>query len=122
MAVNFNLLRREGPMGLYEGLEQGQQAAAQNALAQQKMAQEQQINALRAQQAQLGMEKTRAEMANTAEDRARARRVECANMFRERLLRAATPEAAREIAFWSGTKIRACVHSPARPRASYSRE
>lgn len=97
MAVNFNLLRREGPMGLYEGLEQGQQAAAQNVLAQQKMAQEQQVNALRAQQAQLGMEKTRAELAGVEEDRVRRRRAERVSMFRDRLLRAATPEAAREI-------------------------
>lgn len=97
MAVNFNLLAREGPANLYEGFMAGQQAAAQNTLAQQKMAQEQEMNALRRQQAQLGMQQARTEMAGAEEDRARKRRAERVGLFRERLLRAATPEAAREI-------------------------
>ena len=104
MAVNFNLLAREGPTNLYEGFVQGQQAAAQNALAQQKMAQEQETNALRRQQAQVEMEgarlgqtRTRNLIAGEEEDRVRKRRAERVGMFRDRLLRAATPEAAREI-------------------------
>lgn len=104
MPVNFNVLRREGPMGFYEGLEQGQQVAAQNALAQQKMAQDRETNALNRQKAQvemetarLGQERTRAQMAATEEDRARARRVERTGMYRERLLRAPNAEAARAV-------------------------
>jgi len=111
MPVNFNVLRREGPMNLYEGFEQGQQMVAQNALAQQKMAQEREMNALSRQKmqvemesarlgqetARLGQERTRAEMAAAEENRARARRAERVGMFRDRLLRASTPEAAREI-------------------------
>ena len=104
MAVNFNLLAREGPTNLYEGFEQGRQAAAQNMLAQQKMAQEQEMNALRRQQAQVEMEgarlgqtRTRNLIAGEEEDRVRKRRAERVGMFRDRLLRAATPEAAREI-------------------------
>lgn len=97
MAVNFNLLAQQGPQNLYQGFVQGQEQAAQNALAQQKMAQEQQMNALRREQAQLGMQQTRAEMAGAEEDRARKRRAERVGMYRERILRAATPEAAREI-------------------------
>jgi len=104
MPVNFNVLRREGPMNLYEGFEQGQQMVAQNALAQQKMAQEREMNALNRQKmqvemesARLGQERTRAEMAAAEENRVRARRAERVGMFRDRLLRASTPEAAREI-------------------------
>ena len=111
MPVNFNALAREGPANFYEGLVSGQQAAAQNMLAQQKMAQDQETNALNRQKAQiemesarlgqetarLGQERTRGLMTAETEERARARRVERAGMFRERLLRAGTPEAAREI-------------------------
>jgi hypothetical protein len=111
MPVNFNALAREGPANFYEGLVSGQQAAEQNMLAQQKRAQDQETNALNRQKAQidmesarlgqetarLGQERTRATMTAENEDRARARRVERAGMFRERLLRAGTPEAAREI-------------------------
>jgi len=111
MPVNFNLLARQGPANFAEGLLQGQEAAMQNALVQQKMAQDQETNALNRQKAQiemesarlgqetarLGQERTRGLMAASDEDRARARRAERASMFRERLLRARTPEAAREI-------------------------
>lgn len=97
MAVNFNLLAQQGPQNLYEGFAQGQEQSAKNALMQQKMAQEQQMNALRREQTQLGMQQTRAEMAGAEEDRARKRRAERVGMYRERILRAATPEAAREI-------------------------
>jgi hypothetical protein len=118
MPVNFNLLARQGPSNFAEGLVQGQEAAMQNALVQQKMAQDQETNALNRQKAQidmqsallgqetarlgqettrLGQERTRSLMTAETEERARARRVERAGMFRERLLRAGTPEAAREI-------------------------
>jgi hypothetical protein len=111
MPVNFNALAREGPANFYEGLVSGQQAAAQNMLAQQKMAQDQETNALNRQKAQiemesarlgqettrLGQERTRAAMTAADEDRARARRVERAGMFSERLRRATTPDAVRKI-------------------------
>lgn len=90
MAVNFNLLAREGPTNLYEGFERGQQAAAQNALAQQKMAQERELGALR-----------RAELVGNIraqeEKRAQDTRVLRANQFKDQLLRAPTAEAMREI-------------------------
>ena len=50
MAVDFNLLKQSGPANFYEGLVQGQEAQRVNALTQQKMAQEQEMNALRLQQ------------------------------------------------------------------------
>lgn len=90
MPVNFNLLRQAGPANFAEGLMQGQDQAQQNALIQQKAAQEQEMNALRRQQ-------LTGQITGQKEDQLRARRVERAGMFRERLLRAPTPEAAREI-------------------------
>lgn len=97
MALNFNLLQREGPQGLYEGFVQGQARQQANALtqqanqlAQQKMAQESEINALRAQQ----MRGTIGEQESTRKKQAQTEKV---SAFRERLLRAPTPEAAREI-------------------------
>lgn len=94
MAVNFNALQMANPAAAFF---QGQQDVAQNALMQEKAAMEREQNALRRQQTELGMQQTRTQMANVEEDRARARRLERAAMFRERLLRAPTPEAAREI-------------------------
>ena len=90
MAVNFNLLAREGPTNLYEGFERGQQAAAQNALAQQKMAQERDLMSMRRQEFQANIESTQAE-------RKRKAIADKTAMFRERLLRASTPQAAREL-------------------------
>ena len=97
MALNFNLLQREGPQGLYEGFVQGQAQQQANALtqqanqlAQQKMAQESEINALRVQQ----MRGTIGEQESTRKKQAQTEKV---SAFRERLLRAPTPEAAREI-------------------------
>lgn len=90
MPVNFNLLAPSGPQNLYAGFAQGQEAAAQNALVQEKAAQEREMNALRRQQLS-------GQIAGQEEDRAKARRVERASMYRERILRAPTPEAAREI-------------------------
>jgi hypothetical protein len=118
MPVNFNLLARQGPSNFAEGLVQGQEAAMQNALVQQKMAQDQETNALNRQKAQidmqsallgqetarlgqettrLGQERTRSLMTAEDEERTRTRRVERAAMFRERLQRATTPDAVRKI-------------------------
>lgn len=101
MALNFGVLQTATPVSAFF---KGQEDVAQNVLAQQKAAQEQETNALRRQQmqiemegARLGQERTRALMAATEEDRARARRLERTGMYRERLLRAPTPEAAREV-------------------------
>jgi hypothetical protein len=97
MAVNFNLLRQTGPANFYEGFTQGQEEQRTNALTQQKMAQEQDMNALRRQQAELQMQQTR----GTIQDQESARRnqivAQKTSMFRDRLLRAPTPEAAREL-------------------------
>ncbi len=97
MAVNFNLLRQTGPANFYEGFTQGQEEQRTNALTQQKMAQEQDMNALRRQQAELQMQQTR----GTIQDQESARRSQAVaqktSMFRDRLLRAPTPEAAREL-------------------------
>lgn len=97
MALNFNLLRQSGPANFYEGFTQGQDEQRVNALTQQKMAQEQEMNALRRQQAELQMQQTR----GTIQDQETARRNQAlaqkTGMFRDRLLRAPTPEAAREL-------------------------
>lgn len=90
MAVNFNMLKQAGPANFYEGLVQGQEQQRVNALEQQKMAQDQEINALR-------MQQTRGTISQQQEDRQKRLRVEKTGVFRERLLRAPTPEAAREI-------------------------
>lgn len=94
MALNFGVLQTANPVNAFF---QGQQDVAQNAMAQQKMAQEQEMNALRRQQAQLGIQQTRAEMASAEESRRKQSQLQKAGLFRERLLRASTPEAAREI-------------------------
>lgn len=94
MALNFGALQTAQPVNAFF---QGQQDVARNALAQEQAAQTRELNALRRQQAELGMEQTRTQMANVEEDRARARRVERAALFRDRLLRAPNPEVAREI-------------------------
>lgn len=94
MAVNFNALQVANPAAAFF---QGQQDVARNALAQEQAAMAREQNALRRQQTELGMQQTRAQIANVEEDRARARRLERTSMFRDRLIRAATPEAAREI-------------------------
>jgi hypothetical protein len=90
MALNFNLLAQEGPKNLYEGFEQGRQAVAQNALAQQKLAQEGEMMSMRRQEFQANLESSRAE-------RRRKATVEKTAMFRDRILRAPTPQAAREL-------------------------
>lgn len=90
MPVNFNLLRQAGPANFAEGLMQGQEESRKNALAQQQAAENQQLNALRMQQSRGAI----AEQEATAQ---RNKRTEKASMFRERLLRAATPDAARQL-------------------------
>ena len=87
MAVNFNALQMANPAAAFF---QGQQDVAQNALMQEKAAMEREQNALRRRQ-------LAGQIAGQEEDRARARRVERTALFRDRLLRAPTPEAAREI-------------------------
>ena len=84
--LNFNALASEGPQGVYQGFMQGQQLqnkmlADQQALEAQR--QTQQLNALK--------------MRGVEQDYASKVRAEKANMFKEGLLRAATPEAARTL-------------------------
>jgi hypothetical protein len=92
MAVNFNLLNQAGPgpANFYEGLMQGQEQQRVNALAQQKMAQEQELNALRMQQTRGAIsQQERQVKAQTAAQKTA--------MFRERLLRAPDPNSVREL-------------------------
>jgi hypothetical protein len=90
MAVNFNMLKQAGPANFYEGLVQGQEQQRVNALTQQKMAQEQEFNALRMQQTRGAIsEQERKVKAQTAAQKT--------GMFRERLLRASDPNSAREL-------------------------
>lgn len=88
--LNFNALRQAGPANFYQGLMQGQAEQQANALTMQKAAQEQEMNALRKQQLTGAIGDQQAE-------RQKKVRLEKTGMFRERLLRAPTPEAAREI-------------------------
>ena len=90
MPVNFNALRQTGPSGFAEGLAQGQEEQRVNALAQQKMGQEQEMNTLRVQQ-------LRGTIGEQEATRKKQSLLDKTGMFRERLLRAPTPEAAREI-------------------------
>jgi hypothetical protein len=94
MALNFGVLQTANPVNAFF---QGQQDVAQNAMAQQKMAQEQEMNALRRQQTELGMQQTRGQI--QAQERAvKSQNVaQKTGMFRDRFLRAATPQAAREV-------------------------
>jgi len=94
MALNFGVLQTTNPVNAFF---QGQQDVAQNAMAQQKMAQEQEMNALRRQQAELGMQQTRGQIQTQEETRVRNRAAEKTGMFRDRLLRARTPDDARNI-------------------------
>jgi hypothetical protein len=90
MAVNFNLLKQAGPANFYEGLVQGQEEQRVNALTQQKMAQEQEMNALR-------MQQTRGAISQQ-ERQVKAQAVaQKTGMFRERLLRARDPNSVREL-------------------------
>lgn len=90
MAVNFNMLKQAGPANFYEGLVQGQEAQRANALAQQKMAQEQEFNALR-------MQQTRGAISKQERDVKAQTAAQKTAMFRERLLRAPDPNSVREL-------------------------
>lgn len=88
--LNFNLLRRAGPANFYEGLTQGQEEQRVNAIAQQKAAQDQELNALRRQQLTGQIQ--------AQEDVRRKQTVaEKAALFRDSILRAADPNTAREV-------------------------
>lgn len=90
MALDFNLLRPEGSSNPVNAFFQGQQDVAQNAMAQQKAAQDQELNALRRQQ-------VTGEIQEQNETRVRNKALEKTGMYRERLLRARTPEDARNL-------------------------
>jgi hypothetical protein len=97
MPVNFNLLRQAGPANFYEGFTQGQEEQRVNALAQQKMAQDQEMNALRRQQAELGLQQTQGAINKQAADAKAQNVAQKTGMFRERLLRARDPNSVREL-------------------------
>ena len=90
MPVNFNLLRQAGPTNFAEGLMQGQEQQRVNAMAQEKAAQEQEMNALRRQQ-------VTGQIQAQEETRRKQTVAEKTGMFRERLLRAPNAAAAREL-------------------------
>jgi hypothetical protein len=97
MALDFNLLRPTGGPNPVNAFLQGQQGAMdretaqQNAmLAQQKAAQDQEINALRRQQ-------LTGQIQTQEETRTRNKAAEKTAMFRDRLLRARTPADARSL-------------------------
>jgi hypothetical protein len=90
MALDFNLLRPTGGPNPVNAFLQGQQGAMDRELAQQKMAQDQEMNALRRQQ-------LTGQIQTQEETRVKNRAAEKTGMFRERLLRAPNAEAARSI-------------------------
>jgi hypothetical protein len=97
MALDFNLLRPAGGSNPVNAFFQGQQAtmdreaAQQNAmLAREKMAQDQEVNALRRQQ-------LTGQIQTQEETRVKNKAAEKTGLFRERLLRARTPEDARNL-------------------------
>jgi hypothetical protein len=90
MPLDFNLLRQSGPTNLYEGFTQGQEKQQANAMAQQKMAQDQEVNALRRQQ-------LTGQIQEQEDTRRKQTVAQKTAMFRERLLRARDPNSAREL-------------------------
>ena len=90
MALDFNLLRPTGGPNPVNAFLQGQQAAMDRDLAQQKAAQDQEMNALRRQQ-------LTGQIQTQEETRVKNRAAEKTGMFRDRLLRAPNAEAARSI-------------------------
>jgi hypothetical protein len=90
MALDFNLLRPAGGSNPVNAFFQGQQATMDRELAQQKMAQDQEMNALRRQQ-------LTGQLQTQEETRVKNKAAEKTGMFRERLLRARTPDDARNI-------------------------
>jgi len=97
MALDFNLLRPTGGPNPVNAFLQGQQDALKREALQQEMAQAQEMNALRRQQSELGMQQTRGQIQTQEETRVRNRAAEKTGMFRDRLLRARTPDDARNI-------------------------
>ena len=97
MALDFNLLRPTGGPNPVNAFLQGQQDALKREAAQQEMAQASEMNALRRQQTELGMQQTRGQIQTQEETRARNKAAEKTGLFRERLLRARTPEDARSL-------------------------
>lgn len=90
MPVNFNLLRQAGPANFYEGLMQGQEEVRANAMAQQKAAQDQEMNALRMQQVRGAIGQQEREVKSQAV-------AQKTGMFRERMSRARDPNSVREL-------------------------
>jgi hypothetical protein len=90
MPINFNLLRQAGPANFYEGFAQGQEEQRVNAMAQQKAAQDQEMNALRMQQVRGAIGQQEREVKSQAVAQKTA-------MFRVRLLRARDPNSVREL-------------------------
>jgi hypothetical protein len=90
MALDFNLLRPTGGPNPVNAFLQGQQAAMDRDLAQQTAAQNQEMNALRRQQltGQIAEQERTVKSQNVAQK---------TGLFRDRFLRAATPQAARDV-------------------------
>lgn len=90
MALDFNLLRPAGGSNPVNAFLQGQQDAFKRDAAQQEMAQASEMNALRRQQ-------LTGQIQTQEETRTKNKAAEKTGMFRERLLRARTPEDARNL-------------------------
>lgn len=90
MALDFNLLRPTGGPNPVNSFLQGQQDAFKREAAQQEMAQASEMNALRRQQ-------LTGQIQTQEETRVKNKAAEKTGMFRERLLRARTPEDARNL-------------------------
>lgn len=90
MALDFNLLRFTGGPNPVNAFYQGQQDVARNALAQEEAAQARELNALRRQQ-------VTGQIQAQEETRIKNKAAEKTGMFRERLLRARSPEDARNL-------------------------
>lgn len=90
MALDFNLLRPTGGPNPVNAFYQGQQDVARNALAQEEAAQARELNALRRQQ-------VTGQIQAQEETRIKNKAAEKTGMFRERLLRARSPEDARNL-------------------------
>jgi hypothetical protein len=90
MALDFNLLRPAGGPNPVNAFLQGQQDAFKREAAQQEMAQASEMNALRRQQ-------LTGQIQTQEETRTRNKAAEKTGMFRDRLLRARTPEDARNL-------------------------
>lgn len=94
MALDFGVLQNINPVNAFF---RGQEDVAQNRLAQQKMVQDQEINALRRQESELGLQRTRGLMQQEEEAQKNAKLNQKISGFKERILRARTPEDARKI-------------------------